>query len=74
MKKSSQQNAHSFNKLPKNNSVMNTNQQQILLMNVLINQGMSKAQAEAQVQAQMHNVGSKTLKEGRSSQGFEGNM
>jgi len=53
---------------------MNTNQQQILLMNVLINQGMSKAQAEAQVQAQMHNVGSKTLKEGRSSQGFEGNM
>ena len=39
-------------KVQKNTSIT-PNQQQILLMNVLISQGMDKAQAQAQVQAQM---------------------
>jgi hypothetical protein len=39
-------------KVQKNTSIT-PSQQQILLMNVLMSQGMDKAQAQAQVQAQM---------------------
>lgn len=54
--------------LQKNN--LSSQQQQMLLMNVLISQGMDKAQAHAHVQAQLanfNNQASKQMKESRNS-------